>query len=169
MTEDYTNIENKNFSPTFLDALKELIITGKTLKEKIERVFEIGRNEGMPDLLIGNLIRSELSKSFSNKTISKYLPSELKDQSKVRHFARFRKSDDDKNVIVETSIEEPKENDIRTQDNIIEQEPEPETQQEIILDLRKLGTVEAGLFKSNVRTSNIFRLICKDGYVIKII
>ena len=126
MTESNIEYDNKNLSPLFQDALRELTITGKTLKEKIEHVIEVGRNEGMSDLLIGNLIRSAINKSMSKSTVLRYLPKEMKDQSKVRQFCNQNNANDYKNVIVESSTINKKsiENDIRIQDNIIEEEEE---------------------------------------------
>lgn len=83
---DVSQTENKNLSEDFLNALKEL---GEAIddykervtkiKQSISKIIEIGRQNGISDILIGQYIRDTFEKrELSDSTIQRYLPEGLK-------------------------------------------------------------------------------------------
>ncbi|MPZ06622.1 MAG: hypothetical protein GEU26_09440 [Nitrososphaeraceae archaeon] len=62
------------------------------LKPKIDAVFEQGRKEGLTDMEIGSMIRTELRKHYSERTIQRILPETAKH---TEHTSR-RKAEPDK-------------------------------------------------------------------------
>lgn len=83
---DVSQTENKNLSEDFLHALKEL---GEAIddykervtkiKQSISKIIEIGRQNGVSDILIGHYIRDTFEKrELSDSTIQRYLPEGLK-------------------------------------------------------------------------------------------
>ena len=84
--EDFNQIENKNLSEDFLNALKELgeaIDSYKEritkIKQSISKIIEIGRQNGISDILIGQYIGDTFEKrELSDSTIQRYLPDGLK-------------------------------------------------------------------------------------------
>lgn len=89
MTTTVTHVsqtENKNLSEDFLNALKELgeaIDSYKErvtkIKQSISKIIEIGRQNGISDILIGQYIRDMFEKrELSDSTIQRYLPKGLK-------------------------------------------------------------------------------------------
>ena len=84
--ENFNQIENKNLSEDFLNALKELgeaIDSYKEritkIKQSISKIIEIGRQNGISDILIGQYIGDTFEKrELSDSTIQRYLPDGLK-------------------------------------------------------------------------------------------
>lgn len=54
------------------------------LQDKVNACFDKGRNEGFSDMEIGSMIRTELKKHYSDRTIRNVLPDTAKHQEKVR-------------------------------------------------------------------------------------
>jgi hypothetical protein len=83
---DVSQTENKNLSEDFLNALKELGEAIDSYKEKvtkikqsISKIIEIGRQNGISDILIGQYIRDTFEKrELSDSTIQRFLPERLK-------------------------------------------------------------------------------------------
>ncbi|HEY7078393.1 MAG TPA: hypothetical protein VH500_01750 [Nitrososphaeraceae archaeon] len=96
--EEINQTENKSLHEEFENALMNLQKRGKQLREAILEAIQLGKNAGMPDLVIGEKIRHALSSSMSDRSIRMYLPDELKNQSK--HAAGFSRNVN-KNVVEE--------------------------------------------------------------------
>jgi|SRR4051794_33146634 len=57
----------------------------KRLRDNINDAIEIGKQEGYTAKQVGDMIRTELAKNnFGDRSIRRYLPTEAKDQSKIR-------------------------------------------------------------------------------------
>ena len=79
IAENVSQIENKNLSPRFLDAVEEIVASSKSLKKKkyLTRL-EIGKQEGLPNTIISEHIRNALRGLISDRQIQRYLPDGLK-------------------------------------------------------------------------------------------
>ena len=78
IAENVSQIENKNLSPRFLDAVEEIVASSKSLREKILNAIEIGKQEGLPNTIISEHIRNALRGLISDRQIQRYLPDGLK-------------------------------------------------------------------------------------------
>lgn len=59
-------------------ALNALGLDFGKLQPRVDRVFEIGRKEGYPDMMIGDMIRDAMKNDYSTSTIQRVLPETAK-------------------------------------------------------------------------------------------
>lgn len=74
-------------SKTLTDLLDNLAPDFEKLQSKIDRIFQVGRQEGLKDMDIGNLVRERMEQHYSQATIRNVLPESAKHTEKIREFA----------------------------------------------------------------------------------
>ena len=79
--------KKKQISIELQNALNELLVDFEKLQPKVDRVFEIGKLEGLDDKEIGSMVRNKMKEHYSERTIRKVLPDTAKHSEKVRKFA----------------------------------------------------------------------------------
>lgn len=78
MSELIQEKKKKKLSKELQAALDNLLIDFEKLQSKVDKVFDLGRKEGLDDMIIGNLVRRKMKEQFSQRTIQRVLPETAK-------------------------------------------------------------------------------------------
>src|SRR5690349_22931127 len=84
-TQEILTPSNHEPSERLQQAISACATGFKRLRDNINDAIEVGKQEGYTAKQVGDMIRTELAKNnFGDRSIRRYLPTEAKDQSKIR-------------------------------------------------------------------------------------
>src|SRR5690242_10484849 len=83
--QEFLTTNNHEPSERLQQAITACATGFKRLRDNINDAIEVGKQEGYTAKQVGDMIRTELAKNnFGDRSIRRYLPTEAKDQSKIR-------------------------------------------------------------------------------------
>jgi len=160
-------IEEKKKKPSeaFIEALAALSLDFDKLQPKVDKVFEIGRKDGLNDKEIGDHVRSIMREHYSQQTIQNVFAKypEAKQQGHTNEHKKLTKS-------VNISAKEPK---TKTKDKFSKQalpstttkESEPEETEQIVFQDNLESLMSLPKYETDIDTMDLIncRRLLKDA------
>jgi hypothetical protein len=134
--------KKKKISKELQVALDNLLIDFEKLQSKVDKVFDLGRKEGLDDMKIGSLVRKKMKEEYSQRTIQRVLPETAK---------RDYNMNKNKNDTVTNEQESDKMSDSE-QETIATTGQEPQHESEITTDVNQ--TDPNRTFKETITAKN---------------